>query len=144
MDVVLTQRWFHEDGIVGVLNFPLFRGDQPQIYTLELPWLDNERCISCIPHGEYDLTPEEPTPKFDYPHLSLWDVPTRTAIRIHVGNYPKDTTGCVLVGLAKKKEDAVILDSRKAMETLMDLVGKFIARTGKTTLTLTHIEAPEK
>lgn len=35
----------------------------------------------------------------------LIDVPQFTGIRIHIGNYSKDTDGCILVGADNKKED---------------------------------------
>lgn len=65
-------------------------------YTLELPWLNNQRNISCIPKGEYKMIKHN-SPKFG---SCLWiqNVPNRDEILIHKGNYYKDTMGCVLVG----------------------------------------------
>ena len=64
--------------------------------TLELPWRNNERRISRIPNGIYPVF-KHTSPKFGN---SLWiqDVPNRSEILIHVGNYNRDTLGCILVG----------------------------------------------
>ena len=64
--------------------------------TLELPWRNNERRISRIPNGIYPVF-KHISSKFGN---SLWvqDVPNRSEILIHVGNYNRDTLGCILVG----------------------------------------------
>ena len=73
--------------------------------TLELPWLDNQTGISCIPEGYYDVIPRS-SPKYGN-HLHVTEVPNRSLILIHPGNYagsknPKtgksDIRGCILVG----------------------------------------------
>jgi hypothetical protein len=64
--------------------------------TLELPWLDNKKRISCIPEGEYDVI-KHVSPKFGECFWIL-DVPERSEILVHKGNYNRDTLGCVLVG----------------------------------------------
>lgn len=70
---------------------------KPLAFTLELPWAGNERRKSCIPTGDYTLSPYN-SKKFG----SVWlveDVPGRTGILIHAGNTVSDTSGCILVGL---------------------------------------------
>jgi hypothetical protein len=73
--------------------------------TLELPYRDNERNISCIPEGHYDVVPR--TSKKYGNHLHVTGVEGRSLILIHYGNYvgspnPRtglpDIRGCVLVG----------------------------------------------
>jgi hypothetical protein len=67
------------------------------IFTLELPWLENKKAISCIPVGEY-LMMWGWSPRFRRNYWRI-GVPGRTGILIHKGNYLKDTSGCILVGL---------------------------------------------
>ena len=68
-------------------------------YTLEPPDLGNKRNVSCIPAGEYEAyIRDKNTSKWDYDCLQLVDVPNRTDIQLHAGNYPKNTVGCILVG----------------------------------------------
>ena len=73
--------------------------------TLELPWKNNQRNISCIPEGHYDVVPHV-SPTFGKCYW-IKDVKDRSEVLFHVGNYagsknPKtgkpDIRGCVLVG----------------------------------------------
>ena len=73
--------------------------------TLELPDRNNERNISCIPDGFYDVVPRQ-SPKYGN-HLHVTGVEGRSLILFHWGNYagspnPKtglpDIRGCILVG----------------------------------------------
>lgn len=92
--------------------------------TLELPWLNNQRNISCIPEGKYHAQ-KHISPKFG---KSIWitDVPDRSEILIHVGNYKSDLLGCIAVGEAFKdiNEDGNldVINSRKTIESLHDLL----------------------
>ena len=55
------------------------------LYTLELAWKDNERRVSCIPAMIYNVIKHK-SPKFGD---SFWiqNVPDRSEILIHIGNY---------------------------------------------------------
>lgn len=64
--------------------------------SLELPWKDNARHVSCIPAGRYRLVPRSTQSRGD--HLLIEGVPGREWILIHRGNYPSDVRGCILVG----------------------------------------------
>jgi hypothetical protein len=73
--------------------------------TIELPWLDNKHMISCIPDGTYKLV-KHTSPRWGR-CLKVMDVPDRTDILIHPGNYagsinPKtgksDLLGCIAPG----------------------------------------------
>lgn len=73
--------------------------------TIELPWRNNEKTVSCIPDGSY-RTVRHNSPKYGQ-CFWLQDVPGRSEILIHHGNYaasinPRtgtpDTKGCILPG----------------------------------------------
>lgn len=64
--------------------------------TLEKPWRDNKRYISCIPAGLYKCVKHSGI-KFKNVWILL-DVPDRDTILIHNGNFITDTDGCILVG----------------------------------------------
>ena len=74
--------------------------------TMELPWKDNRRSISCIPEGRYLVSKEMPIPKDDpsgrkaraYRHFRMYTVPGRSGILIHRITYVKDLRGCIGVG----------------------------------------------
>jgi hypothetical protein len=70
----------------------------PFCVTLELPWLDNKHNVSCIPMGTYECFREN-SPKHGI-CFELKSVPDRQEVQIHIGNYPKDTLGCILVGMS--------------------------------------------
>jgi hypothetical protein len=66
-------------------------------YTLELAWLWNTNNISCVPRGQYRGFIRHD--KRDGWRIQLSGIPgPRTGVQIHVGNYPRDIEGCVLVG----------------------------------------------
>ena len=64
--------------------------------TLELPWLNNQRLISCIPTGTYSVV-KRISEKYGT-HFQLLNVPDRSMILIHSGNYFSQTQGCILIG----------------------------------------------
>ena len=90
--------------------------------TLELPWKDNQRRVSCIPIGTYKAR-KHISPKFG---LCLWlqGVPNRSEILIHKGNYHTDILGCILIGkdLSDINKDGYldVIRSKVAMKELMD------------------------
>lgn len=66
-------------------------------YSLELPWIDNKRGISCIPCSTYSLR-QDYYHKGDYPCWEICDVPDRDEIKMHIGNTVADIEGCVAMG----------------------------------------------
>tara|TARA_R110000851_G_scaffold54933_1_gene129287 strand:- start:152 stop:604 length:453 start_codon:yes stop_codon:yes gene_type:complete len=87
--------------------------------TLENPYLDNKRNISCIPEGEYPVRirlPRESATR-DYMHLLVKGVPNRDYILFHIGNSAKDTRGCILVGIGTEQD--FVKNSTLAMGLLM-------------------------
>jgi Family of unknown function (DUF5675) len=66
--------------------------------TLELKWLNNTRSKSCIPEGTYKVVKRLAHEKRKYDHFHILNVPNRSYILIHTGNYSSQILGCVLVG----------------------------------------------
>lgn len=64
--------------------------------TLELPWKGNQRNISCIPAGTYTVEKRFTPARGN--HFHILNVPGRSSILIHSGNYYSHTLGCILVG----------------------------------------------
>lgn len=103
--------------------------DDKIIFTckgLEPPDKDNQRSISCILEGEFDVVKEETSPGHDYPHFRVLDVPGRSGILWHGGNYFKDTLGCYLPGdsFGDRNKDGVldVLNSRKTLAHLYSIL----------------------
>jgi len=82
-----------------------FVGTSFLCYSLELPWGDgaNVHKVNCILPGTYPVILDY-SPHFAQNMPHILNVPDRNEIRIHVGNYPKDTEGCVLLGLSKGQD----------------------------------------
>lgn len=108
--------WMNKDCTLGRLTY----GDL-KCFTLELPWLDNQRNISCIPAGIYVYTTYD-SPKHGRV-LFLHDVPNRSFIEIHAGNFTRQIQGCILVGDGIKHLDSdSIPDVTNSKATLKDLL----------------------
>jgi len=99
------------NGTFGVL----IEGEMPFALTLEPPWKDNQKFISCIPAGIYACESVN-SPRFGYT-FQVNGVEDRTHIVFHCGNYHSDTKGCILVG--EKFDDHGILASKEGYKEFM-------------------------
>jgi len=88
--------------------------------TLEPP--DQEDKPRCIPPGTYRIVMEY-SPKFKRILPELKNVPGFTEIKLHKGNYPQDTEGCILVGQSAV-EDAVYY-SGKALKEIITILKRY-------------------
>ncbi len=96
------------------------------IYSGELPWKSNVHEFSCIPSGVYIVQRIVSTKHG--PCYVLTDVPGRTDVEIHSGNWCGDTTkglksdvlGCIITGraLGSLAGQASVLSSRDALKGL--------------------------
>jgi hypothetical protein len=104
-----------DDGTFGVLKLE----GKCFCVTLELPWVDNQNNISCIPDSDYICY------RFDSPsHGEVWelqDVPNRTHVQIHPGNSVKDTLGCIVVAqyFGKLQGNRAVLNSGNTFKQFM-------------------------
>lgn len=104
-------------GVQGTLRCGEF-----SCFTLERPWLNNQRRVSCIPAGTYKGR-VLPSPRFGIDLPELLDVPGRDQILIHAGNTVEDTEGCILIGLDRDESEPRIMRSRKALAGLFEALG---------------------
>jgi len=115
VNLLIIRDTFTEKSTIG----RLFINGESFCDTLENPWIDNQRSISCIPKGNYKvrlrLARESATR--DYLHLLVQDVPNRDWILFHRGNTAKDTRGCILVGNGREQD--IVENSRLAMDLVM-------------------------
>ena len=122
VNLLIIRDTFTENSTIG----ELFINGERFCDTLENPWLNNQRNISCIPEGRYKVRlrlPRESATR-DYLHLLVQDVPNRDYILFHIGNTAKDTSGCILVGQGSEQD--IVYNSQLAM----DLVIKEILNLG--------------
>jgi hypothetical protein len=115
INLLLIRDTFSKKSTIG----ELFLNGERICDTLENPWVDNQRNISCIPEGVYPVRlrlPRESATR-DYLHLLVEDVENRSYILFHRGNSAKDTRGCILVGLGTEQD--VVHNSTLAMDLLI-------------------------
>jgi len=115
VNLLLEREIFTDKSISG----RLYLNEEYVCDTLENPYINNERNISCIPEGNYNvrlrLARESATR--DYLHLLVQEVPNRSYILFHRGNKPEDTLGCILVGTHNQQD--YVSNSKDAMDFLM-------------------------
>lgn len=109
----LIKRNYYEESTHGAL----FINKQFVCFTIELPWKENKKRISCIPEGIYPLQ-RRISQKFGN-HLLIKDVPGRSLILLHPANNAKqELQGCIapvmtLNGMGKG------MDSKRALNSLL-------------------------
>jgi hypothetical protein len=83
-------RTYHPEGTDGMLYIE----DALQCYTIELPWLDNQPRVSCIPEGTYRLV-RRYSARHGW-HLRVKGVRGRSLILLHPANDArKELQGCI-------------------------------------------------
>lgn len=127
----------NDQGTIGILSTPYGFS----CYTLELPWRYNQKNISCIPAGEY-ITKIRFSPKYGKVY-HVQDVPNRTFILIHSGNWAGDVdkgyrthvNGCIILGAQRG-----LLDGQIAVLNSRITVRRFMSHMNDNDFTLNIIE----
>jgi hypothetical protein len=110
-EIVIERKYRHSECIIG----KMYVNGAELCYTLELPWKDNQQNVSCIPQGSYGGFVRTDG-KIGW-RIELSGVPgNRQNVQIHVGNYPQDTKGCVLIGTGYSNN--AVRDSQTARSKL--------------------------
>lgn len=117
---VRMQRSFQDKRVtIGMLR--VVGQEHDPIYTLENPLRDKD---SCIPAGIYTCVPYTSSKHSDV--YEVTDVPGRSYILFHSGNFESDTLGCILVGNISGilLNQPAVMDSKACMDRLKKLLGK--------------------
>jgi hypothetical protein len=91
--------------------------------------------ITAIPSGRYRVVVNF-SKHFQKELPELLNVPGFDGVRIHSGNGPADTEGCILVG--QTKEANLIYKSRAAFDVLMPKIKAVLTAGGQVNVTLTN------
>lgn len=91
--------------------------------TVERPWLNNKKLVSCIPIGTYTAKWEY-SPKFKMHLWELKGVPGRDETKFHAANTYMDLEGCIGVGDAFGVSGTTwaVLNSRATLEKFHEVL----------------------
>lgn len=123
MNILLQRRDFTAKSTIGVL----YVDGVFQCYTLE----DADRKLeeggvkipgkTAIPRGKYRIIIDWSN-RFKRELPRLLDVPNYVGVRIHPGNGPEDTEGCILPGTGIPARQDWLLNSRAAFDALFNKI----------------------
>ena len=113
-------------GVFGMLRY-----DGMKLFTVERPWSDNQRNVSCIPTGAYPLQLSkhygDDGEADDYATYLVCDVPGRSLFKFDIANTMDEIEGCIALGtgLGWMNPRGVghkwaVTDSRDALERFME------------------------
>lgn len=116
-------------------------------HSIELPWKDNQRGISCVPAGRY------PVERVDSPAhgicLELQDVPGRGDCQFHKMNWaaahggkPPESKGCIGPVTTLGEKPGIGFGSAQALAKLEALCFPVIDRGGRVFVTILDVPQP--
>lgn len=121
MNILVTRKYKKADYTIGVM----YINGKRFCDTLENPVRvlnsisDKVHGSTAIPSGVYPIR-YTMSPRFNKMLPEICDVPYFSGIRVHAGNYAKDTDGCILLGENKVKGG--LINSRKWVQEFCDLM----------------------
>lgn len=113
--------------------------------TLEPAVNENRVGLDAVPTGEY-LCEVSYSPSFKRDTVELLNVPNRSQILIHSGNFPRDTRGCIIVAARRTADYTVWGDSKILEKKITDKVREnegttvLITMAENTTLVLKEVK----
>lgn len=129
MEIMIIRTYFPSG-----TNGKLYHGGKLLCYSIELPWKNNERRISCIPEGSYRLK-KRYSKKFGE-HIEVTEVSGRSLILFHpANNAVKELNGCI-APVTEITGQGCGIKSRPAFEKLKALVSAAWAKNEKVILTV--------
>ncbi|PHS22020.1 MAG: hypothetical protein COA84_14150 [Robiginitomaculum sp.] len=116
---------------IGTFGHLYYKGNCIAV-SVECDWVNNEKNISCIPAGIYDLCWHSST-KFGLvlalhnPNLgvTVTGPSHRTHCYIHSANYASQLRGCIALGKTWNSQTWGVADSKDAVDSINALVKKY-------------------
>ena len=84
----------------ALASFYVFDEDKKLLFkseSIERGWMDNQKMISCVPEGIYDIVLEY-SPRFNTDLWEIKGVKDRSECKIHSANYASQLNGCIAPG----------------------------------------------
>ncbi len=145
MELKLIRKYFTAESTVSELyiNDTLFchiledvdRALNSEMSRERIGWL-KQFGKTAIPYGKYEIITSYSNRFKDYLPL-LVNVPGYEGIRIHPGNYAKDTEGCLLPGIYDPKVVDFVGNSRVTFAKLFEVIKK-VEKQEKIFITIMH------
>ena len=126
--VLILKRNYFPDGTNGKLECE----GKTICNTIELPWKNNERKVSCVPEGKYFLE-KRYSAKFKW-HIEVKNVANRSDILFHPANNAKQELNGCIAPVTKISGAGLGLMSRKAFTALKNVVFKALEKNEKVVL----------
>ena len=126
--VFILKRNYFPDGTNGKLECE----GKTICNTIELPWKNNERKVSCVPEGKYFLE-KRYSAKFKW-HIEVKNVANRSDILFHPANNAKQELNGCIAPVTKISGAGLGLMSRKAFAALKNVVFKALEKNEKVVL----------
>lgn len=123
MSSITLERAYTDSATIGKMYMP----SGTVFDTIELPWVNNEPSVSCIPEGTYKLNKRSSgvvNRSSNGKYTAGWEVTNvegRTYIMIHIGNTVSNFQGCIGIGegLGVINDNWAILHSAVAFDKFM-------------------------
>lgn len=129
MELLLIRK-YNDKGVSGTISL----NGKRLCDSIEPPWRNNQRQISCIPEGRYQLT-HRLSLRFGH-HFLVNNVPGRSAILIHAFNHAlRESRGCI-APVKKLTGPGQGTSSRNALFDLMQLIVPELLRNKPVFLTI--------
>lgn len=130
MKLEVRRKWPTEKSVISYV----FLNDRCQCYGLEPPIRTDGVKPCAIPAGTYEVKYRW-SEKHQRNLFHVENVPGFTEVEIHIGNYPKDTLACLLVGETRGED--FIGNSHGAFDALM---AKMLEAWEKEPITMTYTD----
>lgn len=139
MELIVKRKIFTDKSTIGELHingsffcFSLEDKDRDLYKTQPITEIAQKKLfgVTAIPYGKYDLALTYSN-RFKQYMPQVLNVPAFDGIRIHTGNFPEQTEGCLILGMQKGIDS--VSDSRTAYNALLKII-KAIEKKEKITI----------
>ena len=149
LNIIVTRKHFLPNCTIGTLEVicednplcPIYICDTLEPHAIDWSKEKKVKGRTAIPCGQYKIEYKR-SPKFGRRMPYLEDVPHFQGIMIHSGNYPKDTQGCILVGVNPPMKQGIpipkLTGSRIKFDMLNELIFNAVKDGEKVTVTITN------